>query len=754
MNSTANICYNCGGEFRELSDRMVCQSCGTYKPKAITSEEASLLYGAFQKLRLAEFQEAEQEFDDILRRYPGNAQAYWGRLLSRYGIKYEEDHDGKRIPTCYSPTIESIFDASDYAKALEYADEENKAVFRAHAEYIERVREEWQKKAAKEKPYDIFISFKDSDGENGREHTSDSDELRELYFFLMRKGFRVFFSRETLLDKVGEKYEPYIYGALSSAKIMLVYGSKPEYINSTWVKNEWTRYQKKIQDGDKHPDSLLVAYKGFSPKELPIALSSLGRQHIDASKPSFYSDLVETIHRIMENLDRARLNAEGKIVCEHQEVIVPAKEPTCTQSGWTESAHCALCGDVLKPLEIIPAKGHLFGEWYVSKKATCTEDGEYVRVCECGEKETKPIPSRGGHIISDEWETVREASVGKEGLRARKCAVCGEHVEEMILPALPDTNRNPSQGLRYKINADKETCEIVALGQCRDTELVIPETMDGYRVTGIAKEAFKEREKITSVFIPDSVTSIGDYAFSGCRNLTSVVIGDAVTSIGIYAFYHCHALASVTLGASVENIGTYAFYECKALVSIVIPDSVKTVGGQAFGFCTNLSSAVIGESVESIGASAFRGCKNLLHVNIPAAVGTIGKGAFSGGVSEFRVSEGNSQYASVEGHLCSADRKTFIQYATGRNEESVTVPASVEVIESEAFRDCSALTAVTFTEAVNTVNKDAFKNCKKLSAVAYQGKKKLWKKVTLHSEWKTDTLIHSVSCADGVIKLK
>ena len=234
----SNICYHCGGEFRELRDRMVCQSCGAYKPKEITSEEASLLYSAFQKLRLAEFEEAEQAFDDILNRYPGNAQGYWGRLLSRHGIKYESDHDGKRIPTCYAPTIESIFDASDYAKAMEYADEESAEVFRAHAEYIERVRVEYQEKASSEKPYDIFICYKDSDPENGREHTEDSDSLRELYFFLMRKGYRVFFSRESLSDKVGEKYEPYIYGALATARIMLVYGSKPEYINSTWVRNE------------------------------------------------------------------------------------------------------------------------------------------------------------------------------------------------------------------------------------------------------------------------------------------------------------------------------------------------------------------------------------------------------------------------------------------------------------------------------------------------------------------------------------
>ena len=82
------------------------------------------------------------------------------------------------------------------------------------------------------------------------------------------------------------------------------------------------------------------------------------------------------------------------------------------------------------------------------------------------------------------------------------------------------------------------------------------------------------------------------------------------------------------------------------------------------------------------------------------------------------------------------------------------MPASVETVESEAFRDCSALIAVTLTEAVSHINKDAFKNCKNLSSLTYQGKKKQWKKVSLHGEWKADTAICCVSCADGVVKLK
>ena len=68
-----NICFNCGGEYVTRGGRYVCAYCGSFMPERISEEEASLLYHAFQRLRLAEFTDAEQDFDDILRRYPRNA---------------------------------------------------------------------------------------------------------------------------------------------------------------------------------------------------------------------------------------------------------------------------------------------------------------------------------------------------------------------------------------------------------------------------------------------------------------------------------------------------------------------------------------------------------------------------------------------------------------------------------------------------------------------------------------------------------
>ncbi len=292
-----NSCPFCGGEFSYHNGKYRCYYCGAYKPQAVSDDETTLLYVAAQKLRLADFVEAELEFDDIVQKYPENSTGYWGRLMAKYGIKYEQDYDGRRIPTCYSASIESIYDSNDYKMALKYADEDTKAFYQEKAEYIERVRREWISKASKEKPYDIFICYKDSDRENGITHTQDSNDCLELYSYLTEKNYRVFFSRVSLNGKAGEKYEPYIFNALSTAQVMIVYGSKLEYITSSWVKNEWTRYGKKIQSGEKTANSLIVAYKDLNPGDLPAPLRT--RQCFDANSMRFYSDLTNTIEKII-----------------------------------------------------------------------------------------------------------------------------------------------------------------------------------------------------------------------------------------------------------------------------------------------------------------------------------------------------------------------------------------------------------------------------------------------------------------------
>ena len=103
-----------------------------------------------------------------------------------------------------------------------------------------------------------------------------------------------------------------------------------------------------------------------------------------------------------------------------------------------------------------------------------------------------------------------------------------------------------------------------------------------------------EREGLTSIVIPDSVTSIGSDVFYGCSSLTSVIIPDSVTSIGDDAFNSCSRLTSVVIPDSVTSIGYWAFYGCSALKNVYYTGSEEewkaiTIGSYNY----NLTNATI-----------------------------------------------------------------------------------------------------------------------------------------------------------------
>lgn len=220
----------------------------------------------------------------------------------------------------------------------------------------------------------------------------------------------------------------------------------------------------------------------------------------------------------------------------------------------------------------------------------------------------------------------------------------------------PYGNFNYAQG--------KNNTAIIVYYNGSDTELVIPDSMDGRRVTGIWDYAFCNCKMLTSVVVPEDVTYIGNDAFSMCSFLTSITLPEGLQSIGNNAFSQCSKLTGIVIPDSVTTLGTNPFAECPALVSITVspehptleiidgvlfdkaekclicypssltsdnyavPEGTRVIGEKAFYRCSVLTDVSLPDSVTVIGEEAFYRCSALNGILLPDSVTAIGENAF------------------------------------------------------------------------------------------------------------------------------
>ncbi len=221
----------------------------------------------------------------------------------------------------------------------------------------------------------------------------------------------------------------------------------------------------------------------------------------------------------------------------------------------------------------------------------------------------------------------------------------------------------------YESYYDEETIEITGYNGY-ETQLDIPEEIDGKKVTEIGTYAFRNCTSLISVTIPEGVTYIREKAFYDCPNLKSVTIPASVTAVGSMAFGYCYDSKtwdsikvdgftitgyknSVAYKYAMENgfefvsigeVSPFIYYDNEdETITITdyngydtkldIPEEidgkkVTKIGWGAFEGCTSLESVTIPESVTDIGNSAFYKCNSLKSVTIPASVTSIDDEAF------------------------------------------------------------------------------------------------------------------------------
>lgn len=289
-------CKICGGSLEPLPNGdLKCDSCGAIVKKENLEErkQTGLLESAQAAKELreqGEFASAYSLYENILTQTPWDAEVRWNFVLCRYGVLYQYDElTGEMLPTVNRMRYDSILEDPDYRAALDYATKMQKDTYSRAGQLIADIQKRYLAIAKEEKPYDVFISFK-AENKNGT-RSRDSVIGQEIYNRLTEHGLRVFYSRITLENKGGEEFEPYIFSALNTAKVMLLIGTDPEHVRAPWVSNEWQRYLTLMQE--KPDKSLLPVYEGMELSEFPKGIPT--REAVDYSKQGALSDLTQGV---------------------------------------------------------------------------------------------------------------------------------------------------------------------------------------------------------------------------------------------------------------------------------------------------------------------------------------------------------------------------------------------------------------------------------------------------------------------------
>ncbi len=320
------------------------------------------------------------------------------------------------------------------------------------------------------------------------------------------------------------------------------------------------------------------------------------------------------------------------------------------------------------------------------------------------EKYTEPIPIRNSTTV--------------KAYAYRKGAVMSEFVSHTYSKLFPNEDS------KYAIDENGTIIEYVG----QDTELFVPEVIQGIQVKAIGEEAFRQNKTVEFIVLPESVKIIGEKAFAESEKLRQVR-ATGVETIDTSAFMLCESLESIE-GNNIKNIGSYAFYGCPVLkyidfskaekiescafesalsITSVVSDTLSDVSGTAFR--ESGIRIVDVPNMKKIDVSTFYGCELLEKVNAPL-VTAINNDAFNGCSALIEINAEN---------LESVGRYSFLNCSSL---EEINFPKlkdfgglGLETSDWGCFKNCESLKKVNLPSAT-VLTGSTFDGCSSLEEIS------------------------------------
>ena len=307
-------CKNCGAQLdirNAIGGVVACEYCDSKHtlPKTTDVNAVNFLAIGEHSLDNGKFDEAYSAYGKAASIDGNEPEAFFGMALAANRVRYIKDVKNNRLqPICYDAASKSFVSDGNYLRALSLATAEQKGEYAKRANEIDYIRNEFYKLKQSGREYDCFICVKVS-GENGYK-TIDSERANDIYYHLKDKGYRPFYSEREVQNETGADYEARILYALFSSPCMLVICSDESYLQTPWVKNEYTRFISLINDEQKEANSITI---GFFDKPIERLPGRNGRlQGVCLKNPDAYSKIVDFVNNCSPLVKARKAQAEAE----------------------------------------------------------------------------------------------------------------------------------------------------------------------------------------------------------------------------------------------------------------------------------------------------------------------------------------------------------------------------------------------------------------------------------------------------------